>query len=157
MDKRILVLGAILLVLGCTSSSQEPCKSAAKCENPASAYCFEQNKTLEIRIDPLGGEYGVCKFRDGTECEEWRYYRKECDIGQSNVTAPPRVQEYCKTSTEVYLCRNGVVKKVKEGEDLIRFISGRGSEILCQKGPEQMNSMCNDLIAEGFCLTENVC
>jgi len=45
--------------------------------NPASVYCHEQGYTLEIRTD-ADGEYGVCIFPDGSECEEWAYFRGEC-------------------------------------------------------------------------------
>lgn len=46
--------------------------------NPASAYCKEQGYHLEIRSDQAGGQYGVCIFPDGSECEEWSFYRGEC-------------------------------------------------------------------------------
>ncbi|MEM2933613.1 MAG: DUF333 domain-containing protein [Methanocellales archaeon] len=46
--------------------------------NPASIYCLEQGGKLEIRKDKEGNEYGVCVFPDGSECEEWEFYRGEC-------------------------------------------------------------------------------
>jgi putative hemolysin len=46
--------------------------------NPASVNCKESNGTLVIRTDSEGGEYGVCVFSSGAECEEWSYYRGEC-------------------------------------------------------------------------------
>jgi putative hemolysin len=49
--------------------------------NPASEKCEEDGYTLEIREDETGGQYGVCIFGDGTECEEWDYYRGECAPG----------------------------------------------------------------------------
>jgi hypothetical protein len=45
--------------------------------NPASVYCEEQGGTLEIR-ENQAGQYGVCIFDDGSECDEWAYYRGEC-------------------------------------------------------------------------------
>lgn len=44
--------------------------------NPASKYCIEQGGKLEIRKDKNGSSYGVCMFKDGTEEEEWEYFRK---------------------------------------------------------------------------------
>ena len=38
--------------------------------NPASVYCDDNGGTLEIRTGADGGEYGVCIFDDGSECEE---------------------------------------------------------------------------------------
>jgi len=49
--------------------------------NPASVYCEEQGYELEIRTDQQGGQYGVCVFPDGSECEEWEFYRGECGPG----------------------------------------------------------------------------
>jgi len=46
--------------------------------NPASVYCINHNGTLEIRNDQSGGQYGVCIFANGTECDEWKYFRGEC-------------------------------------------------------------------------------
>ncbi|MGB0388596.1 MAG: DUF4377 domain-containing protein [Ardenticatenaceae bacterium] len=48
--------------------------------NPASEYCVEQGGTLEMRSDE-NGEYGVCVFPDGSECEEWAFLRGECVAG----------------------------------------------------------------------------
>jgi len=46
--------------------------------NPASTFCVKNGYTLEIRTDNDGGQYGVCVFGDGVECDEWKFYRKEC-------------------------------------------------------------------------------
>jgi eight-cysteine-cluster-containing protein len=46
--------------------------------NPASVYCEEQGFGLEIRTDE-NGSYGVCVFPDGSECEEWAFYHRECN------------------------------------------------------------------------------
>ncbi len=48
--------------------------------NPASVYCQDQGYTLEMRTD-ASGTAGFCIFPDGTECEEWAYYRGECAPG----------------------------------------------------------------------------
>jgi len=52
--------------------------------NPASVYCEKQGGTLEIRTNPDGQirpiyyHTGYCIFSDGSECEEWAFYRGEC-------------------------------------------------------------------------------
>jgi len=46
--------------------------------NPASVYCINQSGKLEIRSDEQGNQYGVCIFDDGSECEEWKFFRGEC-------------------------------------------------------------------------------
>ncbi len=52
--------------------------------NPASVNCTEKGGTLEIRTN-AAGEYGVCKFGDGSECEEWAFFRGECKPGDSST------------------------------------------------------------------------
>ena len=48
--------------------------------NPASVYCEEQGGRLEFR-EEAGGTAGYCIFSDGSECEEWAYFRGECEPG----------------------------------------------------------------------------
>ena len=52
--------------------------SSAGIANPASVYCASLGYKLDIRTDADGGQYGVCVFGDGQECEEWKFYRSEC-------------------------------------------------------------------------------
>jgi putative hemolysin len=69
--------------------------------NPASVYCEEQGNRLEIRTAEDGSQSGVCVFPDGSECDEWAYYRKECgpatagdgDTSKGMPTIAPQVQE----------------------------------------------------------------
>jgi putative hemolysin len=58
--------------------------STTQIANPASVSCKENNGTLVLRTDSDGGEYGVCIFSSGAECEEWAYYRGEC-IAQTDA------------------------------------------------------------------------
>ncbi len=67
--------------------------------NPASVYCEEQGGTLEIREDESGGQYGVCVFEDGSECEEWAFYRGDCEPGLGQL--PPRGD--ADQATDVYV------------------------------------------------------
>ena len=55
-------------------------ESPLEVANPASVYCEEQGYTLEMRTDSAGTS-GYCIFPDGTECEEWAFYRGECAPG----------------------------------------------------------------------------
>jgi putative hemolysin len=78
-----LVLGlSVLAVSGCVTTSSE--KPDAGLANPASVYCQDQGHTLESRTDE-NGAYGVCVFPDGTECEEWAYFRGECGPAAEDV------------------------------------------------------------------------
>jgi len=76
--KLILVLFLIMSLMlfsGCRRESGLP--------NPASEYCEENGGTVEIREDESGGQVGYCIFPDGSECEEWAYYRGECQQGEN--------------------------------------------------------------------------
>ncbi len=87
-----LVLASLILI-GCDGArladvqaesivTPEPDEPAGLA-NPASVYCEEQGGTLEIRTDADGGQYGVCVFDDGRECEEWAFFRGECEKSDS--------------------------------------------------------------------------
>lgn len=43
--------------------------------NPASVYCEQQGWTVNIVKDEEWNESGMCKLADGTEVDEWEYYR----------------------------------------------------------------------------------
>jgi len=59
----------------------EPAQDGAGLANPASVYCVEQGGTVDIRTGDDGGQYGVCVFPDGSECDEWAFFRGECAPG----------------------------------------------------------------------------
>ncbi len=48
--------------------------------NPASVYCEQNGNKLEIRTAADGSQSGVCVFPDGSECDEWAYFRGECGM-----------------------------------------------------------------------------
>lgn len=58
-----------------TTSSQEILDMV----NPASKYCEENGGQLVMINNKDGSQLGMCKFED-YECEEWAFYRDECNI-----------------------------------------------------------------------------
>jgi putative hemolysin len=46
--------------------------------NPASVYCEENGGTLTIVTAEDGSQSGICTLPDGTECDEWAFFRGEC-------------------------------------------------------------------------------
>jgi uncharacterized protein len=63
--------------------------------NPASVFCEQQGGKLEIRTGSDGGQFGMCLFPDGSECEEWAFFRGECAPGAAPAAvteAPPAVE-----------------------------------------------------------------
>ncbi len=85
----LAVMVAALALAGCGGRGSEPAGGAVGMPNPASVHCEEQGYTLEIRTASDGGQYGVCIFDDGTECEEWAYFRGECSPGQFETAPEP--------------------------------------------------------------------
>ena len=76
----------------CAPGGQPAATAAPALANPASVYCGENGGTLDIRSDAAGNQSGVCVFADGSECEEWAYFRGECAPGgQPAATAEPEV------------------------------------------------------------------
>jgi putative hemolysin len=84
-----IALSAVLLLAACGGAKSTPgtfqsplptATTAAGLPNPASQFCENQGYRVEIR-DEAGGQVGYCIFSDGTECEEWAYYRSQCAPG----------------------------------------------------------------------------
>ena len=91
-----LVTALLVLLIGCASGGLTesptpsiiempapvrkitPASGPGGLANPASKYCVDQGYQLEISKDEAGNQYGVCIFPDGSECEEWEFFRGEC-------------------------------------------------------------------------------
>jgi hypothetical protein len=68
----------------------------ANMPNPASAYCVEQGYTSEIRTAADGSQSGACIFPDGSECDEWAYFRNECGPAPQVTDTPvSTTSAYC--------------------------------------------------------------
>jgi putative hemolysin len=91
----VIILGA-MIVSGCGPTTAEPTTGLA---NPAAVYCEEQGYTLEMRTAADGGQYGVCIFPDGSECEEWAFYRGECSPGSPVAEQPTETPAPAPTET----------------------------------------------------------
>ena len=75
----VLLLCLVLFVVAC--GAQPTPTPGANLPNPASVFCGEQGNKLEIRTAADGSQQGYCIFPDGTECDEWAFFRKECGPG----------------------------------------------------------------------------
>lgn len=79
MKHIILFIASAMLITACgTNTSSELTPSTYQSANPASQYCIDNGGQIEIKSDNLGNEYGVCKFDNGSQCDEWAYFRGEC-------------------------------------------------------------------------------
>ncbi len=104
MKIKSVLVALCLLIAGCsttpTQSSEvivpeilptsSPQPTMASLPNPASVYCEQQGNRSEIRTAADGSQSGVCIFPDGSECDEWAYYRGECaPASQADPTRVP--------------------------------------------------------------------
>jgi putative hemolysin len=75
MKKPAIALLLVLAVLaaGCIGTLVD-----TEDANAASEYCVEQGGTVVVRETADGGHIGYCVFPDGSDCEQWEFYRGEC-------------------------------------------------------------------------------
>jgi putative hemolysin len=84
----VAVTCALALVLA-ACGGQNPAGNGSEVANPASAFCEAQGGTVELRTGEDGSQQGVCVFADGSECDEWAFYRGECQPGTADATDVP--------------------------------------------------------------------
>ena len=83
-----LFVSALTFLVACSAApTSEP--PEASLPNPASVFCEQNGGRLELRTGADGGVAGMCVFPDGSECEEWAYFRAECKPGGSLLTPEP--------------------------------------------------------------------
>jgi len=92
--KKILIYIIILIVLtGCSTFQIQESQATGtemppNMPNPASVYCEENGNKLEIQTAEDGSQTGVCVFPDGSECDEWTYFRGECSPSEQILPTP---------------------------------------------------------------------
>lgn len=74
MYKILLILSSALILSACLSSQND--ESQVGMANPASVYCVEQGGESILKMSKSGDQYGICRFSNGREIEEWKYYRE---------------------------------------------------------------------------------
>jgi inhibitor of cysteine peptidase len=76
-----------LLAFGCAQKAQNQTVSDnTTIANPASVFCAQNGGTLNIVTAADGSQSGLCVFPNGSQCEEWAYYRGECSSANQTVT-----------------------------------------------------------------------
>ena len=91
MDGKILsILILIALILSACGVITPTPDTSANMPNPASVFCEQNGGSLQIR-QTSEGEAGICVFPDGSFCDEWAFFRKECQTGQPTPTVPSAI------------------------------------------------------------------
>ena len=127
MKKTLMIIAiiGIIFLAGCSEKEQD-----TQIANPASEFCIEQGGRLEI-VEGDEGQTGICVLEDGTECEEWAYFRGECGP-ESEWTICTEEQKAAEMCTMEYMpvcgddnvtygnkctaCSSGKIDSWKEGE-----------------------------------------
>lgn len=71
-----LLVIAVLVLVSCGGGDEDGTGSDSGLPNPASVFCEAQGGSVEIVTDAAGNQSGICNLPDGTEIEEWQYYRQ---------------------------------------------------------------------------------
>ena len=108
-----LVLSACAPVTRMGGSGAAP--GTASMANPASVYCAEHGGKVEIR-DAEGGQVGICVFPDGSECDEWAFFRGECTPPGMEPTPAPTVFANMANPASVYCTENGGTLDIRQGD-----------------------------------------
>ena len=76
-----------LTLSACVSTApvSPPPTTSSQLTKPAPVNCQQQGGTLTIETLPGGGQYGVCTFAGGKQCEEWALFRGVCPFGGVEV------------------------------------------------------------------------
>lgn len=108
-------MGALMLVAGCgsdaTSSTTTTSRPAASdtvtdtvgVPNPASVYCEEQGGEVVIVTAADGSQSGRCRLPDGTEVDEWEYYRAAQSTTSASTTSASTTSASTATGFDIYL------------------------------------------------------
>lgn len=94
---KIKTLGIVaLLAISCLALTGCNKSDNTEMANPASVYCEDNGWTLQLE------EWAwLCMFDDGSYCEEWSYYRGECEKGEimyNTLDEDSVLPEWAKTS-----------------------------------------------------------
>src|SRR4030067_1173657 len=116
--KEIYTFVIILMALTACTAPQ------ANMPNHAWVYCKEQGNKHEIRMAADGSQNGICVFPDGSECDEWAYFRGECGLAQQKSPTPAMTAESTTDASGGYMPPGiaeeisdwwGVIKSTKPG------------------------------------------
>jgi inhibitor of cysteine peptidase len=121
----ILLILSVLTLSACASKRLIPIPPSgnANMANPASVFCKDKGGREETRKSPDGGEYGVCIFSDGSECDEWAYYRGECSPGSKSTALVPTSADQNTENKAVEAARIQLSQKTSVDANAIAVLS----------------------------------
>lgn len=111
MKKLMFLAIAIFLFVGVKSQNKF-------IPNPASVYVKFLGYKSEIRFDSLGNQTKVCIFPDGSECDEWLFFKGICGAKYSycairGCETENFVDSLAHTSYAICLCKDSLGYQTK--------------------------------------------
>jgi putative hemolysin len=95
MKAKLIFMTILMLLTACAAPGTQPtpARSATAAPqtnmaNPAAVYCEQQGYRLENITAADGGQSANCVFPDGSKCDEWAYFRGECQPASQNKATP---------------------------------------------------------------------
>ena len=85
----ILVTALAVFLAACQPAPAAP--TASLCQTRLPYTVSRTAGAWNCGQDAAGGVAGICVFPDGSECDEWAYFRGECAPTGASPTAPPLV------------------------------------------------------------------
>jgi len=79
----LLIVGA----LAACDEAEDDKPDAVGLANPASVFCVDQGGKSEIRTAEDGSQSGICILPDGTEVDEWAYFREHHPEAEAEAEA----------------------------------------------------------------------
>lgn len=122
---RMVVLAWCLLTGLCAAASSICGGEAPGTADPAAVYCREMGYEYYV-VDGPDGQYGVCKFPDGSECDAWRFLEGKCKteysycakLGYSSITKTDGKNPFSK---EYAVCTNARGDEIGTIVDLLQL------------------------------------
>jgi putative hemolysin len=163
--KIITVISLIVIVLGViylsnfkkntpeNSVTNEPLTNMA---NPASTFCIESKGTLEEYTTPEGVS-NYCVLPSGQKCDEWAFYRGECNLNQdtSRMMNPALMNQVKDTTTDTM-----PVKDIGMANPASTFCIESGGTLEIVETPEGQIGNCtlpNGTVCEEWALFRGEC
>ena len=87
----MLILMALTACTTNQTQSPEPTGTElpqAGLPNPAAVYCTQNGYKYEIQTASDGSQSGICIFPDGSTCDDWAYFKGECDLAPQENPIP---------------------------------------------------------------------
>ena len=145
-----LFFGIILSACSQTSSNENITSEASnkksnestQVANPAAVNCEENGGYLDIR-EGVNGEVGMCVFEDGSECEEWAFFRGECMKGKTEKIKKEDVKEVIQETQDFSTasCYEDCVRAEKDTDGVVTEKECQG---ICDNALIECEKMIND-------------